>query len=69
MSKAHTASKRLFGFVGVFFLLAVPIALYAQAPPKPPAPTLTPNHEEKSVEISWTSMLPPGGNVTWEVWA
>ena len=49
-------------------LLVVPVVLYAQAPQKPPSPTLTPNHEEMSVKVSWTSMLPPNSDVAWEVW-
>ena len=68
MSVTPVILKRLVVIGTAVLLLVVPVVLYAQAPQKPPAPTLTPNHEEMSVEVSWTSMLPPNSDVTWEVW-
>ena len=50
------------------FLLASPIALYAQSSQKPTAPTLTPNHAERSVNISWTSTFQDKSISSWEVW-
>ena len=65
-----TATPKRFTVIAVpVLLLATPVVLYAQVAPKPPAPTLTPNHEKRSVEIIWTSDFPSGDDVMREVWA
>ena len=61
--------KRLAITITSVCLMVIPVALYAQDALKPPAPTLTPNHAERSVNISWISTFQNGNVSSWEVWA
>ena len=67
MKVAHGVPKWLL-FVGAMVLLFAVSTVYAQVPSRPSAPILTPNHEQRSVEVRWNPALPPETTATWEVW-
>ena len=57
--------KRLLLVIILLELLLVPAALSAQTGASPSAPSLTANHEEKSVEINWDAVA---GAVRYQLW-
>ena len=68
MNWAHSIPRQLLAVGVVVLLVALPVALYAQAESRPRAPKLTSSVAERSVRLNWNPDLPPETSATWEVW-